>query len=112
MNFIIKEFSKISKMNIKLSLTIISIICFSLLYYFACNEEEFGGLSVISYDTNGRKYKKKHKYEPVLYQYIHFLYYSLIIQSTIGLGDILPLTNKTRLITGVQSIISLLIIMW
>ena len=79
-------------------LAVISIIIFSLIYMFFDNNE-FSGLREIK--------NKKYSVE----NYFDRLYYSTIIQTSIGIGDIYPATEKVRIVTMIQALSTILIIL-
>jgi hypothetical protein len=81
------------------TLFIISIVLFSLLYYFICKPHQFYSNVV----------DKKGKQITPVNEYFDLLYFSFITQSTTGFGDIAPKENQAKFIVMLQ-IISVLII--
>lgn len=68
--------------------------------YIRCNTEDFQRIGN-AFDT--------YRGFPADYKYIRYLYYSMIVQTTLGLGDILPLTSTARIITIIQAILGVII---
>ena len=81
------------------TLFIISIVFFSLLYYFVCKPHQFYSNVV---DKDGKQIS------PVN-EYFDLLYFSFVTQSTTGFGDIAPKAKQAKFLVMLQ-IISVLII--
>ena len=79
----------------KVIYTIISILFFSFIYMFF-RDDEFGSLIQFG-DT-------------FLDKFIDRLYYSVVVQTTLGLGDIYPASRKLRMLTMLQAISTIFLI--
>ena len=73
------------KIIIRLTLFILSILIFSLIYYFTCNPTKDFYYNI--HITPNSK---------VIDSYLDYVYLSAQIQCTLGFGDISPKTKKTR----------------
>ena len=73
---------------------LIEITLFAAYYQVFAQYSESSGLTMISGD-----------------QFTDFLYYSFVIYTSLGLGDIVPI-GDLRLVTGLESLIGLLLIAW
>ena len=75
----------------------IILIIFSLIFFFTCDDDDFYGLDKQQYKTETNRF-------------ILLFYYCFITGSTVGYGDIHPITIKSRSIASVLIIISLMTI--
>lgn len=75
------------------------IFLFTLIYYFFTDEDEYTVLS-----TNTREDFNK------MTNFLDFLYYSIMTQSTVGYGDITPNSNKVRILSALQALTTVLLI--
>ncbi len=82
----------------KLLFVILSIIFFSIVYMFF-DDKEFSGLF--------QHVQRKSAVE----NYFDRLYYSTIIQTSIGIGDIFPSSKKVRFVTMIQALITIIILL-
>ena len=83
---------------------IISIVFYSLLYYLCCVSKDF-------------YYRKKNllpiqndetSYSTI--SYFDLLYFSIITQTTVGYGDIIPYSRKSKTLVVLQILTSLVIL--
>lgn len=85
------------------------VIIFAIIYYFFCAKSDF------NMDLIKKTKKKNHndtyldflRYEINLFS--SFIYFSFVVQSTIGFGDITPKTFLSRVLVMLQVISSLII---
>ncbi len=81
----------------KFFFTILFMFLFSFIYMLL-DEDEFLWRDI------------KHKEFSEVTGYFERLYYSAIVQTTIGLGDIVPNSKRARVITMVQALTTILLI--
>lgn len=81
----------------KISATIISIFLFTLLYCLYYNED-FKGMppTVDGHLTTA--------------DYFNRLYYSIILQTSVGFGDIVPLRTSLRMMSMIQALASMFLL--
>ena len=99
MNFI-NQFFGVNKVNFfKIALTLITILVFGIIYTFF-DESEF----IYRDDTHNQFAKIKNIF-------FERLYFSIITQTTIGYGDIVPNSDATRFVVAIQALSTILIIL-
>jgi hypothetical protein len=83
----------INKAYLTLKLTLISIFFYTIIYYFISDNH-----LIYTNITKGHKL-------------IDCFYYSFVTQSTVGYGDIVPVTNLSKLITISQIFLTYIILL-
>lgn len=78
--------------------TLISTVVFSLIYMLFPDED------FIFSD------EKRTKFERIHSRFLNRLYFSIMTQSTIGFGDVLPNSDMTRFVAGIQGLSTILLI--
>jgi hypothetical protein len=86
----------------KLAMFITSIILFASIYHFGCSEDEFYSSIKLINNPCGLQ-PMKNWYDAI--------YFSTIVQSTLGYGDISPKKNKAKIIVICQVMISFIILL-
>ena len=75
----------------------IILIIFSIIFFFTCDDDDFAGLEEKEYKTK-------------INRFILIFYYCFITGSTVGYGDIHPVSIKSRFIAFLLIVISLMTI--
>ena len=71
------------------------LIIFSVIFFFTCSDDEFNGLDEKDYKTKTNRF-------------LLIFYYCFITSSTVGYGDIHPISIKSRIIASLLIVISLM----
>lgn len=86
----------------QLILHMIEICFFATGYYLLSRQAEFGGLLQLSYIEEQL---------PTTVTFIDYVYYSAVVYSTLGFGDLVP-SGPIRFLTGMESVAGLVLITW
>lgn len=104
--FILIPFLKRNNKYFKIYVLFILLIFYSIIYAFLPDLH----LKHISKEQNTHTFiKKKNGFN--IKNIIYYFYVSVIIQSTVGLGDIIPTTSLSKLIVSTQALTTLITVL-
>ena len=86
-----------NKLYNKLLYSIVLTILFSFIYMIF-DDDEF----IINFDRHDN-------FDVLHHQYFRRLYFSIITQTTVGFGDVIPNSNRCRLLVSIQSLSTLIL---
>ena len=89
------------KLHHKFFISLTLILIFSFIYNML-DDHHFRGLAEID-RKDGDKFEYTILHSEEFTRYLNRLYLSIIVQSTVGFGDIFPDSNTMRLIMGTQA---------
>jgi uncharacterized membrane protein len=86
----------------QLMLHIVEICIFATAYYLLAQQDDYGVLLQLSYTGD---------HVPQIIGIFDYIYYSAVVYSTLGFGDLVP-SGPLRILTGIESVAGLVLITW
>tara|TARA_Y100001934_G_C11785469_1_gene510205 strand:+ start:118 stop:429 length:312 start_codon:yes stop_codon:yes gene_type:complete len=96
------QISILSKKVNKLLMFLSSILVFAIIYHKVCDASDF---------FSNIKEKERHTGLEPMQKFFDAIYFSTIVQSTVGYGDISPKNNKAKWLVVSQVMISFIILL-
>jgi hypothetical protein len=83
----------------------ISILIFSVIYWYLGANSFFGNIAGNGVDPWGNRI------QAAGYKYTDYLYFSIVVQSLLGFGDVIPNTGWSRIFVCLQIMISMYLLL-